>query len=288
MERGEALRAIEAEVARGQFAFPTSTAVMLRIREAVEDPDCHVDKAAKLIQAEPLLAARIVALANSVALNPSGREINDVRTAVARVGFTTVRSLVMAAVTRQMAGDAGLPAQHAAREQLWSHSAHVAALARVIARRVTHQNPDAAMFAGLVHEIGGFYLISRAAQYPALLEPAPVADGAAGGEALDYAVERDLCLAVLKKLAVPAATIADIEAFWQGFLEMPPASMSDTLLLADHLAPVASPMVLPADSDTLAKAGAASLEILIGDETLSEILSESAAEVDSLTRALQF
>ena len=41
--------------------------------------------------------------------------------------------------------------------------------ARVLARRVTRQNPDAAFFAGIVHEVGSFYLISRAADFPGLL-----------------------------------------------------------------------------------------------------------------------
>lgn len=302
MSKIEALRTIAAEVSSGEPIFPASTAVVLKIRDALEDPDCHLERAARLSEGDPLLSARIVATANSVAFNPMGREISDVKTAIGRLGFTTLRSLAMATLTRRMAGEPHSAAQEQAGSQLWEHSTHVAALARVIARKVTHQNPDAAMFAGLIHEIGGFYLISRASEYPALLQSDPITskstadadssepqsgEGPVEDEALEFSVERDLCLAVLKKLAIPAATLAAIEDYWQGYLAMPPVSMGDTLLLADALAPVASPLLGAAEASAPDRIKPASIEILLGNDTLSEILSESAAEVSSLTRALQ-
>lgn len=298
MKRFEALQAIAAEVSHAELGFPASTAVILRIRDALEDPDCHVDRAAKLTQGDPLLAAHVVASANAVAFNPMGREITDVKTAINRLGFTTLRSLVMATLTRRMAGEPHSAEQRAIADQLWQHSTHVAALARVIAKRVTGQNPDAALFTGLIHEIGGFYLISRAAQYPALLEsPAtneaneadasPPEQDPDTGETLAYTVERDLCLAVLNKLAIPAAAIKAIEDYWQGYLAMPPASMGDTLLLADALAPVTSPLMASAFALNTDRIEPASIEIMLGNDTLSEILSESADEVASLSHALQ-
>jgi len=72
---------------------------------------------------------------------------------------------------------------------------------------------------------------------------------------------------------------------WVGFLALPPASLGDTLLLADQLAPIESPI------DALAgmsrKGMAVDLEMLIDDETLSQILAESADEVASLSAALR-
>ena len=46
----------------------------------------------------------------------------------------------------------------------------MAALAHVLSRRVSHVDAETAMFAGIVHEVGGFYLLSRAEEFPALLE----------------------------------------------------------------------------------------------------------------------
>ena len=104
MDKSEIFKTIASQVAEGELAFPTGAQVALKVREALDDPDCPVDKAARLIQAEPLLSARVIAIANSIVYNRSGREVTDVRVAVTRLGFSTVRSLVMALVTRQMAG----------------------------------------------------------------------------------------------------------------------------------------------------------------------------------------
>src|SRR3546814_12233479 len=86
-------------------------------------------------------------LSNSVAFNRSGREVTEVKTAVTRLGFKTVRSLAAALVTRQMAGAAGSASHQELAARLWQHTTHVASLAHVIARRVTHVDPDTAMFA---------------------------------------------------------------------------------------------------------------------------------------------
>ena len=45
--------------------------------------------------------------------------------------------------------------------RLWERSVNVAALAYVIAKKMTSLNPDEAMFAGIVHDLGRFYLLSQ-------------------------------------------------------------------------------------------------------------------------------
>jgi HD-like signal output (HDOD) protein len=292
MDASEAFKSIVAEVGRGELTFPTSAKVALRVRQALDDPDCPAETAVRLVQAEPLLSARVVALANSVAFNPSGREITDVRIAVARLGFKVVRNLATAMVTRQLAGTPAEPAHKALATQLWEHTAHVAALAHVIARRVTGQDPEAAMFAGIVHEVGGFYLLSRAKDFPGLMDgalPDWVQDdegevegekqGKGGGEG-------EIGRAVLKALAVPQPVVDGIEALWKGYLVLPPTTLGDTLLLADQLTPVKSPLREPLyrNREDMAE----NIDMIIGQETLVGILKESAEQVESLTKALQF
>ena len=284
MDRNQALLALIEEAHRGDFHFPTSAKLAIKIRQTLDDPECHLDAAGKLIQAEPLLAAQVISIANSVVYNPSGREITDIRTATSRLGFTTLRTMAMAFVTRQMAGTASSPEQQRMATALWEHTAHVAALSQVIATKVTHCNRDTALFAGLVHEIGGFYLLSRATQYPCLLEPQPThTDDTLDDKSMDrIAVENNLGLAVLRQLAVPSQVIEAGEQYAQGYLSMPPKTLGDTLMLADYLAPVASPL-MPTESTQ----DNASLDFAFGDGTLTEILAESTEEVNSLTGALR-
>ena len=279
MNKQDAFKTIAQQVEQGDLAFPTDVQVALKIRQILDDPDCHLDVAVKLIQAEPLLAARVVAIANSLVYNPSGREIADVRVAVTRLGFSTVRSLGMALVTRQMAGKSTDPKHRELANLLWQHTAHVASLAYVIARDVTHQNPEIALFAGIIHEIGGFYMLSCTDKFHDLLE----------GDFTDWVEsgEFEVGSAVLKKLALPESVIAVIEEYWDGFLAMPPVTLADTLLLAEELCPIPSPLHYLEGSRS-AEGTMASIEMVIGEETLSCILSEAAEEVNSLIKALQF
>ena len=120
-------------------------------------------------------------------------------------------------------------------------------------------------------------MISRSGDYPGLLDE----DFCAWSETGEAEVGR----AVLKALSIPPTVIEAIEVCWGGFLAMPPTTLGDTLLLADDLAPVESPL---RDLDGIPREGmAATIDLLIGEETLSEILQESAADVRSLTAALR-
>lgn len=276
MDKLVIFRSIAAQVARGELAFPTNVNASLKIQQALNDPVCSAANAARLIQAEPLLSARVVAIANSVAFNRSGNEITTVRAAVTRVGFRTLRTLASSIVVRQFGSKLSDPALRAKSAQLWEHTAHVAALAQVIARRLTKLDPETAMFAGLMHEIGGFYLMSRAEEFPGLL------DG--NIDEWETEGETEVGHAVLRELAVPDAVIAAVEALWLGFRVLPPKTLGDVLLLANDLAPVASP--LDQREGVNAEGCALSIDFSSGEGTLSSILEESLDEVKSLTAAL--
>lgn len=271
---------IAGTASRNEIIFPTTTRMALKVQRILDDPDCSIDQLAKLVAADPLLATRVVAVANSVIYNRSGRAITDVRGAVSRVGFNTLRVLAAAVVVRQMEGMARQPEHRELAVRLWEHTAHVAALCQVIARRVTHVNPDTAFFAGIIHEVGGFYLISRAGDYPGLLEGE---DGSL--LAWDEGGAAEVGRAVLKRLDAPDAVQEAIEGMWQGYLALPPQSLADTLLLADQLAPVESPLSQLAGTGR--EGVEAKIDVALDEETLSDILAESSEEVASLIDALQ-
>jgi HD-like signal output (HDOD) protein len=278
------LKAILTQIAQTAAAddliFPTTTEMALRVQRVLDDPDCSIDQLAKLVRADPVLSARVVAVANSVIYNRSGRAIDDPGSAVARIGFNTLRVLAAAVVVRQMEGMARTPAHRALSVRLWEHTAHVAALCQVIARRVTHVNPDTAFFAGIIHEVGGFYLIARAADYPGLLDA-----GHGSLLAWDEGGAAEVGRAVLRRLSAPAAVSDAVECLWAGYLAMPPQSLGDTLLLADQLAPVESPLSQLAGTGR--EGTEAKIDVALDDETLSGILEESAADVASLIDALR-
>jgi len=277
MDVESVLQTIIADAESGSLVFPTHADLALRVKRMLDDPDCAVEPLSKLIAAEPLLAARVVAIANSVVYNRSGRSSADLRSAVSRLGFNTLRTLAAAVVVGQMANMVQAPAHRVLAARLWEHTAHVAALSRVIACRVTHQDPEAAFFAGIIHEIGGFYLIARASAFPGLLE----SDLAAWvGEQ-----EAQLGRRVLRALDIPESVLAAMEILWSGYLAMPAESLGDTLLLADQLAPIESPL---AELSGMGRKGmVVDIEQQVDGEELSAILADSAEEVASLIAALK-
>lgn len=277
VNRLEAFGYIAAQAARGDISLPTSVNAALRLQLALDDPDCHIEDAIKLVLGEPQLAARTVALANSAAFNRNAdATITNVRAAVMRVGYRSLQTLVASLVVRQFGARIMDPALRVKAEQLWEHTAHVAALAQVIARRVTFINPDTAMFAAIVHEVGGFYLLSRADEFPGLLDDDPEK----WAELCEEVVSRE----VLKKLSVPDAVANAILALRDGWLTMPPSTLLDTLLLANQFAPVPSPLGTVAD--TMPEHADSVLDFVIDDATLQSILAESADEVKSMSNAL--
>jgi len=279
MDKLEIFKTLISRVSKGELSFPSGSRVALKMRQTLDDPDCHIDAAAKLIQSEPLLAARVVAMANSVIYNRSQREITDVKTAISLLGFRTVRSLAMALVVKQMAGSKLSPAQQKIADQLWEHTAYVASVAQIIARRVTHQDPEAAMFAGIIHEIAGFYMISCAHEFPELLD----------GDYSDWVEhgEVELGRAIVGVLSVPEVVEHALSSYWDGYLSIPPVSLADTLLLAEEVTPISSPLHHIGGRER-SEEDSGQLEMVIGAENLSEILEEAANEVKSLTDALKF
>lgn len=275
MNKLEAFGHIAALAIRGDLVFPTSVNAALRVQLALEDPETPIDEAIRLVLAEPQLAARTVALANSAMFNRSGSTVANVRAAITRVGYHNLYALAAAMVVRQFGAKIVDPAVRAKAEQLWQHCVYVACLARIIARDVTEVNVDTALFAGIVHEVGGFYLLSRADEFPGLLDPDP--------DNWQPASEEIITREVMNKLAIPEEVAAAIEGLRDGFLGVPPESLLDTLLLANHFAPVDSPLAQPREelpqSDSV-------VDLFIDEEMAAGMLDEAERDATAMTAAL--
>jgi hypothetical protein len=275
MNKLEAFGHIAALAIRGDLVFPTSVNAALRVQLALEDPETPIDEAIRLVLAEPQLAARTVALANSAMFNRSGNTITNVRAAITRVGYHNLYALAAAMVVRQFGSKIVDPAVRAKAEQLWQHSVYVACLARIIARDVTEVNGDTALFAGIVHEVGGFYLLSRADEFPGLLDPDP--------DNWQPASEEIITREVMTKLAIPEEVATAIEGLRDGFLGVPPESLLDTLLLANHFSPVDSPLAQPREDMPQSESV---VDLFIDEEMAAGMLDEAERDATAMTAAL--
>ncbi|MHA4869679.1 HDOD domain-containing protein [Duganella sp. PWIR1] len=270
MEKLRDLSEIVAQASRGELVFPTSVNAALRLQLALADPDCEMDDVIRKVLGEPLLAARTVALANAAVFNRSGVPVTSVRAAVQRVGYRNLYSMAAAMVVRQFGARIRDERLRRQADQLWRHTAHVAALAHVVGRKLTSTDPDTALFAGIVHEAAGFYLLSRADDMPGLLEDV----GGLMGPAQEI-ISREL----MKKMCIPEPVSQAIVSLPGATLTPPPLGLRDTLLIAKRLAPVRSPLAAGQDSPSLAG-------FIDDNALLDQILLESADEAASMSAAL--
>lgn len=172
---GEALKAqrftmledIAKELA-GEVIFPTCFDIILRLRKLLNDPDASMASIAAGVSVEPLISAKLLQLANSAAFNAEGNRVTDLKTAITRLGLNAVRTAAMTIVMTQMLRAKGMSGFSELTRTLWEHTVRTAAAARIIAGTVPRMNPEEAMLAGLVHDLGAFYMLYRATQYDEL------------------------------------------------------------------------------------------------------------------------
>ncbi|MBN9424014.1 MAG: HDOD domain-containing protein [Candidatus Accumulibacter sp.] len=231
----EALRRALDETTIGELSFPTSVDASRRVMKAVENPDLGLDALAKIVVAEPLLSAKVIRLANSVALNPLGNTVRDVKQAVMRVGMDPIKSLAMALVLDQLRQSHRHSRCRLLSNRLWERSIHIAALSYVLARKLTKLDADEAMFAGIVHDLGRFYLLSRAAEYPELLD-----DTQTLAELINDLGDR-AGARVLGELDLPESVVHAVLASRRYGGSMPPATLGDLLFVAGALSPRTDP-----------------------------------------------
>jgi HD-like signal output (HDOD) protein len=152
----------------GDVIFPTSFDLVSHLRKLLQDPNLSLDKIATLVGAEPLISARLISMANSAAFGSTGKQIVGVRDAVLRLGLNHVRTTAMAIAMNQLLRSKDLVKFSDLTDKLWQHSLHTAVAAELIARHMTRIPPDEALLAGMVHDLGAFYMLYRATQYDEL------------------------------------------------------------------------------------------------------------------------
>jgi HD-like signal output (HDOD) protein len=156
------------DLTRGSVDLPCFPNVVIRIRDALNDPTTSIEETVKLVGAEPRLAARLIQTANSVAFNPSGARVTELKTAITRLGQQLVQGAAMSFAVQHMKDEPALRAIAEQLRKLWEKSIAVASISQVVARR-TKVRPDEAFLAGLLHGIGRLYIMAHAVGKPSAL-----------------------------------------------------------------------------------------------------------------------
>jgi putative nucleotidyltransferase with HDIG domain len=127
----------------------TIPAMMKRIMAVAEDPFASVAELEKLIERDPAIASRVVAVSNAVFYGFS-RKINSISQAILVLGFDMVKGLAVSTAVFNIR-QPGFALQLAV---LWGHSFECAMASVILARKTGLITKESAFLAGLLHDIG--------------------------------------------------------------------------------------------------------------------------------------
>jgi HD-like signal output (HDOD) protein len=164
----EFVRELATHLTGGPIELPSFPEVAVRVQKVLSEDDADSARVVRVLGAEPVLATRVLSMANSAALNPGGIVVSDLRTAVTRLGFDSIRSACIGFAMSQIQRAKKFKGIERHLSALWQQSVLVAALCFVLARRTDKVNADTAMLAGLVHGVGKLYILTHSMKHPAL------------------------------------------------------------------------------------------------------------------------
>lgn len=158
------LHKLEDKIKANQLVLPSMPDVFLQVKNIVDDPSSNMDNIAKAITRDPSLTARILKVANN-ALHRGNHEITNLQLAVSRMGLQLTKTLVTShSITQMFNQPKGTLKPFF--NQLQSHSTEVSAHAYAIAKNYSKLNPDDALLAGLVHNIGYLPMANCVESFP--------------------------------------------------------------------------------------------------------------------------
>ena len=149
MEREHELTNLD-RLVREVERFPTLPDVATLALEELERAECDFEEVASLISLDPILAGRILRMANSAYFG-AVHKAESVEAALARMGIRECRALILTVALMDAVPE--LPAPHNAK-LFWTLSLSSALVSQHIAGQIGYAPPERAYLAGLVHLLG--------------------------------------------------------------------------------------------------------------------------------------
>jgi HD-like signal output (HDOD) protein len=249
------------------------------VQKVLAEDSASAERVVRVLGAEPMLAARVLSMANSAALAPGGQAVAELKAAVTRLGFDALRTAVIGFALAQLRS---APAFRGIERQLnafWQHSVLVSALSFVLARRGQRVSADTAMLAGVVHGVGKLYILTRAMRHPALFS-----------DRVSYQrIERDwhggIAKALLESWHMTEEIVMAVAHYSDPARELrgTSAALADVLEVADAVARCRdAPELLGPEIAELEGAGRLGLDA----DICRALMKESAVELAALRAAL--
>ena len=146
-----------------KLSLPSLPHVAIKLKEAMANK-IGVNEAVEIIQLDPPIVTKLIQVANSPLYAPI-TPITNCHDAVTRLGLEATRSLVLGISLKQLfkCDDKKLMKS---MQELWKKSLYVSSLSFVLAAETGTINPEDALLAGLISDIGIIPLLHFAEENP--------------------------------------------------------------------------------------------------------------------------
>ena len=149
------------------ISLPTLPDISLKIRKAINDERANNSRIARVVQVDPAITGRLIHIANSP-LYLGRKKIESCPEALTRLGLRAAQHFITSFAMKSVF-QAKSPYIRKRMQELWAHSSYVAAISAVMAHKTHGFDPDRAMLAGLVHDIGVVPVLTCADRNPQLV-----------------------------------------------------------------------------------------------------------------------
>jgi len=158
----------EADLQSNNLTLPSFPDVAFRIKHLLDDPNVTVKDVADVLNNDPAITVKLLKTCNSP-LYRTANEITSNRDAIVRLGFNTTRQLITIFALKEIFKSKNKFLQQKMGE-LWAHSSEVASISYVLASKTPGMNPEQAMLAGLMQDIGAIPILSYIENYPEFMK----------------------------------------------------------------------------------------------------------------------
>ncbi|ANB02024.1 HDOD domain-containing protein [Ectothiorhodospira sp. BSL-9] len=148
----EVFSSLYQRIVTGQLTLPALPEVATKIQSAINDPRIDSTRLSRIVQMDMAVTGGLIKAANS-ALYGGAAPVPNVRDAITRLGHAATRQLVISIAMKQVFKTSVRGFQRRMLE-LWDRSVRVSALSFVLARHGTRFDPEHALLAGLLHQVG--------------------------------------------------------------------------------------------------------------------------------------
>jgi len=142
---------------QGELKAPNFPDIAIQLRKAIQQ-NCDIAGIVKIVNMDPVISAKLIQVVNSPVYRPLN-PISNCFDAISRLGLTTTRNLATSFSMNNLIKSQN-PLTKKLMQQSWLQSIKVSSISHTLAQLTKKVDPDEALLAGLIHNIGALPILT--------------------------------------------------------------------------------------------------------------------------------